>query len=81
MSYMKVRMFRHLYFKYNREKILHPEYDHEDLVVIACSQPAEEFYITHKSAIDILSHIHRNHIKAGVLSSNQSLIKERRNSK
>lgn len=81
MNYTKIRMFKHLHMEYRRLMEEYPEDTHEELVTMACACPAQEFYLTQKSAIDILSHIHRNHIEAGVFSSNQSLIKERRATK
>lgn len=81
MNYTKIRMFKHLYMQYEMLRIEYPNDTHEELVTMACACPAQEFYLTQKTATDLLSHIHCNHIASGVFSSNQSLIKERRANK
>lgn len=78
MTETKNRLFRHLYVKYKALKSENPEATHEELVVMACASPAQEFYITHKTAIEILSCIHINHKSNGKLVSDRSMMSQRR---
>lgn len=71
-------LFSDLYDQYLLLKYEYPTESHNALVCMACATPTNSFYITPKTAISILSMIHRNKKEYGLLSSDQHLVRERR---
>lgn len=74
MIYMRRRMFSHLFMTYKRIRKENPDKPHKELVLMACSSPANEFYLTQASALEILSKIHINNNNNHGKTSNRNLI-------
>lgn len=67
--YQRRRMYTHLFIIYNKLKEQNPDIPHEELVVMTCATPAEEFYMTIESARAIHGRITKNMKDFGILSS------------
>lgn len=67
--YQRRRMYSHLYIVYNKLKDENPELSHEELIVMSCASPADEFYMTIDSARAIHGRITKNLKDFGIMSS------------
>lgn len=68
-NYEKQRMYSHLYIEYTRIRQLNPYVPFNEAVLMACSTPANEFYITLLSAKTIHGRIMTNMKKYGIMTS------------
>jgi len=75
MRYQSKRLYANLFITYINLSYEYKTESHEELITRACASPAPEFFLSHKAALILLNNIHLNNTRHGIISSDQTLIR------